>query len=242
MGRLLWLVALLCCCFLPVGARAGTIVFCTMNQENSRLYKVSNAVLFEAFRRLGYEFRLLTYPAKRGPVEVNAGRVDGEAHRIHGFNDDNRYPNLVRVDESIQAIDQSVFARSKNIRVNGWESLGAYEIVYLAGIKVTEAGMDRAGIPANRRIPVYSIDRAFQLLVAGRGDITVVSASTGRATMEKLGIPSGAIHLLSPPVVVIELYSYMHKRHRQLAGALGEILREMKRIGVHKRLVDAVDG
>jgi polar amino acid transport system substrate-binding protein len=241
MGRLLWLVAMLCCwTLLPVGAGAETIVFCTINQDNSRLYKVSDAVLTEAFRRLGYEFRLVTYPAKRGPVEVNAGRVDGGAHRIHGFNNDNRYPNLVRVDESIQAIDQSVFARSKTIQVNGWESLADYEIVYLAGIKVVETGMDRAGIPKNRRIPVYTIDRVFELLSRGRGDLTVVSASTGRATMEKLGISSERIHLLSPPVVVIELYSYMHKRHRPLAKALGAVLKEMKGTGRHQQLVDAV--
>ena len=241
MGRFFWIVALLCCCLSPIGARAETIVFCTINQDNSRLYKVSDAVLSEAFKRLGYEFRLLTYPAKRGPVEVNAGRVDGEAHRIHGFNNGRRYPNLVRVDESIQAIDQSVFARSKSIRVNGWESLGNYEIIYLAGIKVVEVGMDRAGIPQNRRIPVYKIDRAFELLAGGRGDLTVVSASTGRATMEKLGISSEAIHLLSPPLVVIDLYSYMHKRHSGLAMALGTVLKKMKGMGRHKQLVDAVD-
>ncbi|MBI9088944.1 MAG: hypothetical protein JEZ12_07000 [Desulfobacterium sp.] len=241
MGRFFWIVALLCWCFSPIGARAETIVFCTINQDNSRLYKVSYAVLSEAFKRLGYEFRLLTYPAKRGPVEVNAGRVDGEAHRIRGFNDDRRYPNLVRVDESIQAIDQSVFARSKSIRVNGWESLANYEIIYLAGIKFMEAGMDRAGVPQSRRIPVYNIDRAFELLAGGRGELVVVSASTGRATMEKLGIPSEVIHLLSPPLVVIELYSYMHKRHSGLAVALGDLLKEMKDMGLHKRLVDAVD-
>ncbi len=243
MGRFLWLVAMLCCWVLPVGTEAGaeTIVFCTMNQDNSRLYKVSDALLSEAFRRLGYEFRLVTYPAKRGPVEVNAGRMDGEAHRIRGFNDDHQYPNLVRVDESIQGIDQSVFAGSKEIRVNGWESLADYEIVYLAGIKVVERGMDRAGIPKNRRIPVYTIDRAFQLLAGGRGDLTVVSASTGRATMKKLGISSEAIHLLSPPLVFIELYSYMHKRHSGLAMALGDVLKEMKGMGLHKQLVDAVD-
>ncbi len=242
MGRILWLVAVLCCwILLPVGAGGETIVFCTINQDNSRLYKVSDALLTEAFKRLGYEFRLLTYPAKRGPVEVNAGRVDGEAHRIHGFNDDNRFPNLVRVDESIQAVDQSVFARSEKIRVNGWESLADYEIVYLAGIKVVEAGMDRAGIPKERRRLAYNIDRVFELLAGGRGDLTVVSASTGRATMEKLGISSEVIHLLSPPVVVIELYSYMHQRHRLLAKTLGAVLKEMKDTGRHQQLIDAVD-
>jgi len=240
MVRILLIAAMFSCWILPVRADGETILFCTINQSNSRLYKVSDAVLSEAFKRLGFEFKLMTYPAKRGPVEVNAGRVDGDAHRIHGFNDDNTYPDLVRVEESLQSIDQSVFARSETIRVDGWESLAAYEIIYLAGIKLMELGLDQAGVPAKRRIAVFNIDRAFELLASGRGDLVIVSASTGRATMKKLGISSGTIHLLSPPLVVVNFYPYMHRRHESLAVKLAGVLREMKRTGIHKRLVDSV--
>lgn len=105
--------------WLPALAFGKDLLFCTPNTKDQRIFKVSHAMLAEAFSRLGYGFELITYPAKRCPTEVDSGNVDGDSHRILDFNANGEYPNLVRVEEAIQSIDQSVFSKKLHIKPAG---------------------------------------------------------------------------------------------------------------------------
>lgn len=223
-----------------VFAEVKKITFCSVNQKDSRVYKISNAVLTEGFKRLGFYFELLPYPAKRAPIEVNAGRIDGDSHRIIDFNKENKFPNLIRVEESIQTVEQSVFTKLAHIKVDGWKSLAPYKMIYMPGVKVSEAGMKKARIPVKNRIPAYNIDDAFKFLRSGRGDIIVVAPSTGNVIMKKLGISHNEIKLLEPPVVRIRLYPYMHKKDSKLAKKLAVLMREMKQDGTYNMLLQRI--
>lgn len=237
-------VACLLFAFLFAGASSANepeeVVFCSINKKNSQLYKISDAVLTHAFRSLGIQFSLISFPPKRIPIEINSGKIDGDTHRIYDFNRENKYPNLIRVEESIQRVDQSVFTRLDNLKVNGWESLSSYKVLYLSGIVLVENGLDLAGIPPENRLGVYDIDNAFNLLNMGKGDIVIVSPSTGRASLKKLGIDDGSIKIISPPVVTIELYPYMHKKHAVLAEKLADKIRELKKSGQYAQIVKAI--
>ena len=221
-------------------AQEGKVKFGTINQDNSQLYKISNSILTEAFKRLGIAFELKTYPAKRLPIEVNYEIIDGDSHRVFNFNKDNKYPNLIRVEESIQSVEQSVFTKLPNLKVNGWKSLSSYSIIYLAGIKVIENGLEEANIPKENRRQVFNIDKAFVLLDKGRGDLVIVSPSTGRCTLKKLELLNSGIKLLEPPVFKIKLYPYMHKKHKVIAIKLSTILKNMKKDGTYNLLINSI--
>ncbi|MCD4721492.1 MAG: hypothetical protein K8S13_16760 [Desulfobacula sp.] len=216
------------------------VEFSCVNKKDSRLYKISDAILTHAFKNLGIKFGLKVLPPKRIPREINIGKIDGDTHRIYDFNREKKYQNLIRVEESIQMITQSVFTKLDNIKVNGWKSLSSYKILYLSGIKVTENGMDVAGIPSENRLGVYDIDNAFYLLNLGRGDIAIVSPSTGRASLKKLGISNNSIKMLTPPVVTINLYPYMHKKYAVLAKKLAGKLKEMKENGKYDEIINTI--
>lgn len=216
------------------------VVFYSINKKNSRLYKISNAVLKNAFKSFGINFEIKASPPKRIPIEINLGNIDGDTHRIYDFNLEKKYPNLIRVEESIQIVDQSVFTKLENIKVNGWKSLSSYKILYLSGIKVVENGLDLAKVPTENRLGVYDIDNAFNLLNLDRGDIVIVSPSTGRASLKKLGISNRSIKMVSPPVVRIELYPYMHKKHAALAKKLADKIRELKETGQYSEIINAI--
>jgi len=216
------------------------IVFYSINKKNSRLYKISDAVLKHAFKSLGIMFEVKSFPPKRIPVEMNLGKIDGDTHRIYDFNREKKYPNIIRVEESIQAVDQSVFTKIEDIKVNGWKSLSNYKIFYLSGIKVVENGLDLAMVPTENRLGVYDIDNAFNLLNLGRGDLVIVSPSTGRASLKKLGISNGSIKMISPPVVRIKLYPYMNKKHIALAKKLAGKIRELKDNGKYGEIINAI--
>lgn len=229
-------------CFLSASSanEPEKVVFCSINKENSRLYKISDAVLTYVFKNIGVKFELKNFPPNRAPIELNSGKIDGDTHRVYDFNSENKYPNLIRVEESIQTVDQSVFTKLENIKVNGWKSLSSYRVLYLSGIIVVEKGLDLAGTPVENRLGVYDIDNAFNLLNLGRGDIVIVSPSTGQASLRKLGISNKSIKMLYPPVVTIQLYPYMHKKHAVLAKKLAAEIKELKKNGQYNEIIKAI--
>jgi len=179
-------------------------------------------------------------PPNRIAMALDRGHIDGDAHRIYEFNDGNMYPNLIRVEEPIQAVDQSVFTKHRGITVNGWKSLINHRILYIKGIKAIENGLDQAGFPQKNRLGVYDIDTAFKLLNVGRGDMVVVSPSTGRNALNKLGLTHSGIKLLSPPLFTIQLYPYMNKKHALLAEKLAHELRSMKTSGEYDKIRNSI--
>lgn len=219
-----------------VADASDKLIFGSINKSDSPLYKISEAVLTQAFENLGVRFELQTLPPNRIPVEIDNGKLDGDTHRIYDFNHENKYPHLLRVEEWIHKIDQSVFTKLDNITVKGWKSLSPYRVLYLSGIVLVEKGLELAGIPPENRLQVYDIDNAFNLLSLGRGEVVVVSPSTGQTALKKLGSDHGSIKMLTPPVVTVKLYPYMHKKHAALARKLSVKIREMKKNGQYAQI------
>lgn len=219
---------------------AKTYTFCTLNEEDQRLFRNSHAILNEAFKRLGHEFELKTYPAKRCSIECDKGTVDGDSHRIFDFNADNKHPNLIRVDESIHSIDHSIFTKKKNIVVNDWESIKPYSVIYVAGVKIIENGLKKINIPDTNRRPVYSHEKGFVLLNANRGDLLIISSFTGNQLLRKMGLVDSGIKMLTPPLDIFELYPYMHRKNKDVAEQLAVVLREMKTDGSYQNIIGTI--
>jgi len=231
-------VLLLLACY-HSSARGDEIVFCTPNYDGQRIFKISHAVLEEALSRIGHKFSLVTYPTVRCPIEVDSGNIAGDAHRIFNFNAQNEYPNLIRVEESIQTIDQSVFTKNLSIRPAGWESIKQYEIIYYSGIKIIASGLKKANIPTENIVPVFSHEKAFQMLATNRGDLVIVNSNTGNYFLKKLGLGDSGIKILKPPLVTFALYPYMHKKHKKLAKELASTIKDMKKEGEYQKLINS---
>jgi hypothetical protein len=52
----------------------------------------------------------------------------------------NKYPNLIRIEESIVGIKDGAYSTDTSIRINGWESLSGkgFKVGLLKGIKSVE--------------------------------------------------------------------------------------------------------
>ena len=88
----------------------------------------------EAFRRLGYEFKLISQPGERAMIDANQGTVDGEAARIMNI-DTGAYPNLLRVPHPIVTLQDGAYVIDDAIKIEGWESLAdkPFRFVRLGG-------------------------------------------------------------------------------------------------------------
>lgn len=212
------------------------IRFGTINSPSTRIYKRAFAVLTEAFRRNELGFSMESLPGKRSLHFVEQGQLDGEAFRIDSFNKFNEYPKLIRVEEPIITIDQSVWSK-KQIKVDGWESLKSYSIVYERGTRFIEK---------NEHIfkSVQTVDdmkSVLKVLSIDRADITITSSDTGASLIKKFHMENSGIKLQFPPLQEIILHPYMNKeKHSVLAVELAQTIREMKTDGTYARIMEAI--
>ncbi len=212
-----------------------TIRFGTIDSPGVPIYEKANAFLAEAFRRHGYTFELSTYPGKRALLWVDTDKLDGDAFRIYSLNAEQEYMNIVRVEEPIITIDQSVWSKEDFV-VDGWESLRNYRLVYERGTKFIENNLHYF----ESAVPVNNLQQAFLMIHRGRADIAITSRDTGTPRLIEYGLESSGIKVLDPPLLELHLYPYMNIKHEELAENIAQTLREMKSDGTVKRLTEEV--
>ncbi len=180
------------------------------------LEATSEIILKEAYRKIGIEFSLKTFPAERSLVNSNNGFVDGELNRIAGL--EQEYPNLVMVPVPINEIEGVVFAKSNDISVHGWDDLKPYKIGFRIGIKFAEQGTLGMDV-----YPAPTYDLAFNMLDKGRVDLVVGVKQEGLLLIKKLKLKN--IKIMEPPIIQEALYHYLNIKHINL---LPEITRELQ--------------
>ncbi|WP_448569718.1 substrate-binding periplasmic protein [Thalassotalea ganghwensis] len=210
-----------------------TVVFGTTNAKHTLLYRQAQEVLTFAFNQLGYDFRLLHMPNKRALIWTNDKKLDGVAFRVASL-DAQLYPNLIRVDESLFIIEQSVFSR-QNIAVDGWSSLSQLTVAYEQGTQFIEENRQHF----KALYPVISTVKAFDMVYDGGADITITSQATGEMILKNYRARfNDKISVQTPPLVELNLYSFMHKQHQDLAEKLQLTLQQMKKDGNYQRLLE----
>jgi hypothetical protein len=116
-----------------------TIVLSTGMPESMAHFPQISGIYSEAFKRLGYRFRLVSLPGERSLVDANIGATDGEALRISHL-DSHKYPNLIQVLEPVKVLKDGAYSVDTSIKINGWESLRGkgYKVGIFKGIKSIE--------------------------------------------------------------------------------------------------------
>jgi polar amino acid transport system substrate-binding protein len=190
---------------------------------------VGGEILRAVYGRLNIAVEFEDVPGKRALALSSAGELDGEVHRIANLARD--YPTLVQVSPPINYIEPSVFTTTLRFDVQGWTSIKDYSIGIVRGVGSSEAGT--RGM--SRVTAAASLEGMIRMLDAGRFDLMVTDLFSGRVAVKKLNLQS-RIHSLSPPIEKIYIYHYLHERHRDLAGKVERVIRNMDASGELTRL------
>jgi polar amino acid transport system substrate-binding protein len=175
----------------------------------------------EAYSRLGIDIEYRDLPTERALVMANAGNTDGTFLRITGL--EQKYPNLVLVSYPLQYTEVVVFTKEAEFAVEGWHSLAPYTIGIVRGFKVAEANTKGMKVDL-----VATVKQAFLKLDAGRNDI-VVDLKIAQCKLK--GLDVSGIRVLKPPIALLPLYHYLHRRHRALAVKVEAVLTRMEQEG-----------
>jgi polar amino acid transport system substrate-binding protein len=184
--------------------------------------QIGREVLAEAYRRVDTPLLFKEVPALRALAESAEGRADGELQRMDGLG--KRYPTLVQVRVPINWFDVVVLTREARFTPNGWDSLRPYSVGFHRGILAIEQGTRGMRID-----PAPSNALVLRKLMIGRTDVAVLPDVEGRELLAKMN--DGSISVLAPPIARIELYHYLHERHRALAQRLETALKAMQADG-----------
>jgi polar amino acid transport system substrate-binding protein len=149
------------------------------------------------------------------------------AMRIKGL--ENAYPNLVRVEEKIIDNEFVAYATRLQITTTGFDALNPYQVGYINGWKVFEAGL----MPGTQVTKVQGADQLFTLLANDRVDLILFERWQGNHLLRERGIKAG---MLQPPLVTTEMFMYLHAKHARLVAPAARALREMKTDGSYQRI------
>jgi polar amino acid transport system substrate-binding protein len=190
---------------------------------------VGGEILRAVYQRLNIAIELVDLPSKRALALSSTGAVDGEVHRI--ANVANEYPTLIRIAPPINYIEPAVFTTSLQFEVRGWNSIKDYSVGIVRGVGSSEAGTRGMA----RVTAATGLDNLIRMLDAGRFDLMVSDLFSGRVAIKKLKLDA-RIHPLTPVIERINIYHYLHERHRALAPKVAAVIQEMQDSGELARL------
>jgi polar amino acid transport system substrate-binding protein len=204
-----------------------TIVFATIFLENMSFFSEMSLIYAEAFKRLGYNFKLVNLPGERAMVDANSGVVDGEAGRI-AYIDSNKYPNLIRVAEPIIVMKDGAYSADTSIKINGWESLRGkgFKVGLLKGVKSVEQKLPKY-VEKENIVTLTDFEQCLKMLQARRIDVFI-----GATLVEESALMRSDKYNDIKRVGIIEekaLYPWFHKRHKDLVPKLADTLKTMKK-------------
>ena len=181
------------------------LVFTTIEGSPDTL--TGEAVLKEAYERMGIEINVLRLSAKEALRRSNAGEADGEVTRIDGAS--RRYPNLVQIPIPISYIQGAVFSKNPDLDLVGWHSLRPYRIGRVKGILFAERGT------RGMKTKVASdYDGLIELMLTDQVDLVIVPYINGLISIRKH--PRGGELQLNGILETYLLYHYLHQSHENL--------------------------
>lgn len=188
-----------------------------------------NALLTECFNRMGIVLEILPMPSKRSLINADNGTEDGNFVRTDGITQ--KYSNLIKVPEKISENRIVAFSKDTGMKINGWKSLLTYHVAYVNGWRNCERELKNA-----RAITVVKNEALlFTFLEKDRAQVGIFGQRTGMAVLEQLGY--SRITPLAPPIVISDLFLYLHKKHQNLIPDIVSTLREMKKDGTYERFI-----
>ncbi|PCI29428.1 MAG: ABC transporter substrate-binding protein [SAR324 cluster bacterium] len=190
--------------------------------QGSGIAEITSLILRQAYKQIGIGLTITYLPAQRALIESNEGIVDGEVHRILGI--EKRYPNLIRIPVSIWHMKGVVFTKNVTFEVKGWQSLEPYRIGTLRGVKFVENNTQ-----GMNRLRVRDYTQLFLMLADNRLDIVVLAQLSGLKALK--ATKAEGIRILSPPLTVLKLYHYLHRKNLHLIPEITKALKEMEQQG-----------
>ncbi len=222
----------------PVGAlQAGTAqdVITVAVVVGSADHVAGQAVVLEAYRRLGLEVEIRELDGAAALSASSSGAVDAELQRIDGIG--RAHPDLVQVPIPVNYLQGAAFSIEYDFPTPGWRSLQPYRLGIVQGIIFAQEGTEGMEVAV-----ASDYEALFDMLEAGTIDVAVtprINGLTAVARRRAAGRDADeAIQEMEGILETLFLYHYVHRSRADLVPELTRILSDMLLDGTTRRLRD----
>lgn len=223
------ILALLIVCLVSVSARAGEALrIGTPELMADGRGAETQAVIKEAYRRLGQEVKFVDLPTLREVEWADLGEIDGCLARTTMVAEG--YPNLVRVRFPLFHHGLTACTRADGPEIREAADLQKLRVGVGRGALGTIDYLQRHGIK-----PVQFND--FDAALTALGEERVDAVAGERVLMEMAARAQAIPVRYSSPLRGWNFYHWVYREHAEMASRLAEVLRAMYEEGVTARLL-----
>ncbi|MBT1443726.1 hypothetical protein KJI95_04195 [Shewanella sp. JM162201] len=218
------ILLLACLCSSAMGENKPLIFISARNDTNAG-YLWLKLVYDEAFRRLGRQYQVETFPDKRGELLLSQGEVDGDLARSEQFIE--RNPSLILVPVAVAWTNFTAFSVKEGLKLQRWEDLTAdnLKVEYRRGAALAESRLVAIIKPENLSI-ANDWETGIRKLLAGRTDVYVDAEVDVLSLLASGAFPEGQVKVAGV-LEKVDGYPVLHPKNADLAKPLEAVLRSM---------------
>jgi len=177
--------------------------------------------LERAFEAAGYALELVPLPAARSLIRAASGELDGDA--LHSLAAAHAYPSLMPVNEALFQAQVWVWVREKQACPSSPAQLQRLSTAFILGYSFLGRLEATRG---SQTIQVNSVLAAMRMLQAGRIDYLLFAEAAMSSYREDKVFEFKAC--FTEPLVSIDFYSFLHRRHRHKIPAIEAGIRQAR--------------
>ncbi len=198
--------------------------------ENLVEQEIGRVIIPEIYQKLGIKVSITPLPGNRAQREASNGTKDGEIMRIWSYGNEN--PSTIRVPTPYYYLETMAFVRKdRGIKISSKSDLKKYRLAKIRGVKHTNN--ITSGMPSV--FDLDSRDGMMKVLQNGRVDIVLTNTIDGSQLIKEKKltdvVPTGKA------LAVLELYHYIHSKHKDLVPRVDAVIKRMKASGELEQLV-----
>lgn len=208
----------------------------TWFEQDTPSGKRVDAIFSDVFKRAKVDFKYVVIPPARATRMLEAGKIDGEFHRIKEYAEN--IPEIIRVEEPLVSVVTSAFVINPDIQIKDANSLKNtyYRVEYLRGNVISERVLKTVVEP--QRLSVNnSIEYSFEKLLRGRIDI-LVTTDIEMFHMLELEKYKNIKVFTAGQLAKVDLYTFLHKKHKDLATKMAKAIKEIKEEGLMQKYLE----
>jgi ABC-type amino acid transport substrate-binding protein len=196
--------------------------------------EVGREIIPKIYEKLGYTVTITPLPGKRAQLEATSGTKDGEIMRIYTYGENN--PTVVRVETPYYYLETMGFIKEgSGIVIKSKADLARHKLVKVRGVKHTDnitAGLSNV-------TDINDTEQMMRFLRSGRADVALTNTVDGLLVLDKLGYDN--IVPIEKPLAVLDLYHYIHEKHKALVPKVNAVVKEMKESGELDKIIKSAE-
>ena len=185
------------------------------------------AILAEAYRRIGATVTFKCLPPKRDLVWANDNKIDASAIRAKEVLRD--YPNLVEVPVPLLQYSLCAFTANSDITIHNANDLQRHSVGITLGKIADETLLQQYGVNYQTFVSPKS---AISLLLKGRLDVFVHDCLSCKSFLQQLQLKNVVFH----PLYTGYAYHVINRKHKNIIPKLSGAFTSMIQDGTLKRL------